>query len=82
MAISDLTASYKEANTSVETRQFSEDLEKLREEIEEADTDKDGFINKQEFFAAVAEMQRVNGEREKIINEESRFTRRIQTVPR
>jgi len=74
MAISDLTASYKEANTSVETRQFSEDLEKLREEIEEADTDKDGFINKQEFFAAVAEMQRVNGEREKIINEESRFT--------
>ena len=75
MAISDLTESFKRANMSVESREFSEQLERLREEAEEADKDKDGFISKPEFFAAVDEANKEYVERMNTIRKESEFTK-------
>ena len=74
MAISDLTESFKRANMSVESREFSEQLERLREEAEEADKDKDGFISKPEFFAAVDEANKEYTERMNIIRKGSEFS--------
>ena len=59
MVITELTDSYKKANRSHDSEEFREDLERIREEVfEQADTDKDGFISKTEFFAIVSENQK------------------------
>lgn len=73
MVITELTDSYKKANRSHDSEEFREDLERIREEVfEQADTDKDGFISKTEFFAIVAENQKK--QEEKTLHEESEFT--------
>ena len=73
MVITELTDSYKKANRSHDSEEFREDLERIREEVfEQADSDKDGFISKTEFFAIVAENQKK--QEEKTLHEESEFT--------
>merc|ERR1712142_723766 len=73
MVITELTDSYKKANRSVESEDFSEDLERIREEVfEKADTDKDGLINKSEFLAIVALNQKKHEER--VLHQESDFS--------
>ena len=73
MVITELTDSYKKANRSVESEDFSVDLERIREDVfEKADTDKDGLINKSEFLAIVAKNQKKQEER--VLHQESDFT--------
>ena len=73
MVITELTDTYNKRNRSVESEEFREDLERLREDVfNKADTDKDGMINKVEFFA-IAE-KNINEQKERTLHEDSEFT--------
>jgi len=73
MIISELTDSYKSQNKSIDSEEFREDLEKIREDVlEKGDRDGDKFLNKEEFLSLV-ERNKEN-HKERAIHEESEFT--------
>ena len=73
MIISELTDSYKSQNKSIDSEEFREDLEKIREDVlEKGDRDGDKLLNKEEFLALV-ERNKEN-HKERAIHEESEFT--------
>lgn len=73
MVITELTDTYNKKNRSVDSEEFREDLERLREDVfKKADTNEDGMIDKSEFFA-IAE-KNINEQKERTLHKDSEFT--------